>query len=218
MFEEGKLPECIIEDMKDDRDYTSRDNVFHVSELSYDCMFKQYMDRLEGKQFDDSAKYNIYRGRLFDKCITPLFDENEVRVQHRVKGTPYVVRGRIDGLLYEPNEIWEIKTVASISYVRQPYKHHVPQGIFYLSTYDPKATLHFLYLSMDGWRVFNYSGGIENADAYMEEFERKAKTLGRAIRNGEPPEPQRANECKWCRYKEEGLCPIVKPRKTKKKK
>lgn len=215
MFKEGDLPGCIKEDMEDLREYTSRDNVFHVSELSYECMFKQYMDRAEGKQFDDGAKYNIYRGRLFDKAITPLFDENEIRVQHRIKGTPYVIRGRIDGLLYEPNELFEIKTVGSINYVKQPYRHHIPQGIFYLSTYDPKATLKFIYLSMDGWRVFEYQAGIDTADAYMEEFERKGKILGRAIKDGVPPEPTRANECKWCRYKEEGRCPIVKPRKKK---
>ena len=49
-------------------------------------MYKQYLDRLEGKDFNDYAYWNIYRGRVFDKRLTALFDENELRVQHRVKG------------------------------------------------------------------------------------------------------------------------------------
>ena len=217
MFKEAPLPKCVKEDMEDDRNYTSRDNVFHVSELSYNCMYKMYMDRKEGKQFDGSANWNIYRGRIFDKALTPLFDENEVRVQHRVKGTPYVIRGRIDGLLYEENEIFEVKSVASIRYVKNPYPYHIPQGIFYLNTYDPMASLKFLYVSMDGYKVFEYQGDRETADAYMNEFERKAKLLGKGLKNGEPPEPERGGECNWCRYKEEGRCPIVKPKKKKKK-
>jgi len=218
MFKETELPKCIKEDMEDNRNYTSRDNIFHVSELCYDCMYKAYLDRKEGKQFDGSANWNIYRGRIFDKAITRLFDENELRVQHRVKGTPYVIRGRIDGLLYEENEIYEVKSVMSIRYVNQPYNYHIPQGIFYLNTYDPMATLKFLYVSMDGYKVLEYTGDRETADAYMNEFERKAKLLGKALKRGEPPEPTKANECKWCRYKEEGRCPITKTRKKRTKK
>lgn len=217
MFKETDLPDCIKTDMEDDREYTHRDNVFHVSELSYTCMFRQYMDRLEGKQFDGSAKWNIYRGRIFDQKLTKLFDENEVRVQHRIKGTPYIIRGRIDGLLYEENEIYEIKSVASIRYVKQPYPYHIPQGIFYLNSYDPLATLKFLYVSMDGYKVFEYNGDLETASSYMDEFERKGKILGKSLKTGVAPEPDKGNECKWCRYKEEGKCPILKPRKKRKK-
>ena len=216
MFKEVELPECLRKEVfEDDREYTNQDNVFHASELSYECMFKVYMDREYGKGFPDDARWNLYRGSVFDKAITPLFDENELRVQQRVKGTPYVIRGRIDGLNYDTNEIFEVKSVVSIKYVREPFKHHVPQGLFYLGNYNPEATLKFLYVSMDGYKVLEYIGGFETMEAELENFDAKARIIGKAIRKGEPPEPVRANECKWCRYKKEGTCPITKTRSKK---
>jgi hypothetical protein len=216
MFKEVELPECLRKEVfEDDREYTNQDNVFHASELSYECMFKVYMDREHGKGFPDDARWNLYRGSVFDKAITPLFDENELRVQQRVKGTPYVIRGRIDGLNYDTNEIFEVKSVVSIKYVREPFKHHVPQGLFYLGNYNPEATLKFLYVSMDGYKVLEYTGGFERMEAELENFDAKARIIGKAIRKGEPPEPIRANECKWCRYKNETgelACPLVKGR------
>lgn len=208
------LPECILEDINEERDYTQRDNVFHASELCYTCMWKQYMDRQEGKKFDDQAKWNIYRGRVFDNRLTKLFDENEVRVQQRIRNTPFVIRGRIDGLNYADNCIYEIKTVQSIKFVRAPFKHHVPQGLFYLHNYDPNATLKFIYISMDGYKVYTYQGSREEADSVVRDMEEKAKVLGTALIKGEAPDAERGNECKWCRYKAEGRCPIMrKPRK-----
>jgi len=221
MFKESELPECVYNEVfEDDREYTNQDNIFHASELCYGCMFKVYMDRKEGKCFPKDAMWNLYRGRVFDKALTPLFDENEVRVQQRVKGTPYVIRGRIDGLLYDidgKNEIYEVKSVVSIKYVQQPFKQHVPQGLFYLGNYNPNARLKFLYVSMDGYKVLEYDAGFETMEAELENFDRKARIIGKAIRKEEPPEPTRGNECKWCRYKnlEEGnvaKCPIVKGR------
>lgn len=216
MFEETDLPDCVKADIYEEREHTIRDNVFHVSELSYTCMYKQYLDRLEGKDFNDDAYWNIYRGRVFDKRLTALFDENELRVQHRVKGTPYIIRGRIDGYNYDTNSIYEIKTVASIKFVRAPYKHHIPQGIFYLNTFDPLANLHFLYVSMDGWKNFKYTGDIETAGMFIEDFEDKARVLGKALRTGDPPEPIKGGgECNWCRYRQEGKCPVMKPKKSR---
>jgi len=209
------LPECILEDMSMDGDYTTRDNVFHASEVAYTCMYKAYMDRKEGKEFDNQAMYNIYRGRIFDRHLTKLFDERELRVQHRIKNTPFIIRGRIDGLNYDENCIYEIKTVQSIKFVRAPYKHHIPQGLFYLTNYDPKATLKFIYLSMDGYKVFTFNGDLGSADAIITEMENKAKALGEGLINKKPPQAEKANECKYCRYKGEGRCPIVKTRKKK---
>ena len=209
------LPECILEDMALNSDYDTRDNIFHASEVAYTCMFKAYMDRQEGKEFDSGATYNIYRGRVFDKHLTKLFDEKEVRVQHRIKNTPFVIRGRIDGLNYDTNTIYEIKTVQSIKFVRAPYKHHIPQGLFYLTNYDPKATLKFIYLSMDGYKVFTFDDTMQTADSVMVEMEEKARKLGEGIIKGEPPLPVKGNECRWCRYKEEGRCPITKTRKKR---
>jgi len=209
------LPECILEDMSMDGDYTTRDNVFHASEVAYTCMYKAYMDRKEGKEFDNQAMYNIYRGRIFDRHLTKLFDERELRVQHRIKNTPFIIRGRIDGLNYDTNTIYEIKTVQSINYVRGPFKNHIPQAVFYLTNYDPLATLKFIYLSMDGYKVFTYDDTLQTADSVMAEMEDRAKTLGLAIKEGEPPTPSKGNECKYCRYKKQGRCPIVKTRKRK---
>jgi hypothetical protein len=216
MFKQtNELPQCILDDMEMKMDYTTRDNVFHASEVAYTCMYKAYMDRLEGKEFDDTGKYNIYRGRLFDKHLTKLFDENELRVQHRIKNSPFVIRGRIDCLDYESNTIYEIKTVQSIKFVRAPFKHHIPQGIFYLTNYDPLATLKFMYFSMDGYKVFEYEDSLETADAIMKEMEERAITLGTAIKKEEPPTPTKGGECRYCKYKEQGRCPIVRTRKKK---
>lgn len=209
------LPECILEDMDLDGDYTTRDNVFHASEVAYTCMYKAYMDRLEGREFDDDAKYNIYRGRIFDRHLTKLFDEKEVRVQHRIKNTPFVIRGRIDGLNYDTNTIYEIKTVQSIKFVRGPYKTHIPQAVFYLTNYDPLATLKFIYLSMDGYKVFTYDDSLETADAIMSEMEERAKNLGMALKKRSPPEATKDGPCRYCIYKTQGRCPIVKKRKPR---
>lgn len=221
MFEECELPQPLYHEVfEDDRNYTNQPNVFHASELCYQCLWKVYWDRVEGKSFPDEAKWNLYRGRVFDKAITPLFDENEIRVQQRVKGSPYIIRGRIDGLSYDKNEIYEVKSVVDIKYVREPFKHHIPQGIFYLGNYNPQATLKFLYVSMNGYKTFKYVGGFENMEAELENFDRKARLIGKAIKDETPPEPERANECKWCRYKNEPdgslcKCPIVKGRGKK---
>ncbi len=217
MFEVVDPPKQLIDATKLDDNYTYRDNVFHVSELSYTCMYKIYHDRMEGKDFDDSGLWNLYRGRVFDRAITPLFDENELRVQMRVPGTDIIIRGRIDAVDYEENVIYEVKSVASIKYVRKPYNHHIPQAVFYLCNYDPKAKLKILYVSMDGNKTFEYTGGPQNADAMMRDFEAKAKILRLAMKTGEAPEPTKGGECNWCRYKGEGRCPIVKTRKKKSK-
>lgn len=212
------MPDCIFDDVHKEDSYTTHDNIFHASELAYTCMFKAYMDRTTGKQFPDDAKWNLYRGRIFDSYITKLFDEDQVRVQRRVHGTPYVIRGRIDGLNYDENCIYELKSIVSVKWIKNPLKHHVPQGLFYKMNYDPKAKLKFIYVSMDGCKTFEFKDtkkNLKDAEQIMTDYDNKAKILGDSLINKEPPEPTRANECKWCRYKTEGLCPICKPRKKK---
>ncbi len=216
MWKLGKTPKKLIDATEISDKYVYRDNVFHVSELSYTCMYKIFYDRIEGKEFNKSGLWNIYRGIVFDRAITPLFDENELRVQMRVPNTDIIIRGKIDAVDYDENVIYEFKTVVSIKFVRKPYQHHTQQALFYLCNYDPNAVLKLVYVSMDGHKTFEFVGGRQNADAHMPDFVKKAKSLRKALRNKEAPEPQRASECNWCRYKEEGRCPIVKTRKRKK--
>lgn len=212
------MPKVIHDDIFKKDHHDSRPNVFNASELAYTCPFKMFMDRTLGKGFPDEAMWNLYRGKIFDQYLTKLFDEDQVRVQRRVKGTPYVVRGRIDGLNYDENCIYELKTVFSVKWVKQPMKHHVPQGLFYLANYDPEAKLRFIYASMDGCKTFEYTGTLEEMDGEMQLYDEKAKVLGDALKAEEPPEPVKGNECKWCGYKQEGLCAICKPRVPRKKK
>jgi hypothetical protein len=216
VWEKVKVQE-IDEDLESKGDYTSRDNVFHASELAYNCMYKAYRDRTEGKEFNDAGKYALWRGRVFDQYITKLFDENELRVTQRVPNTPFTIRGRIDGVDYENNILYEVKSVASIKYIRdQPYAHHIPQGLFYLNNYDPLATLRFLYVSMDGYVSLEYVPDPSEMRAHNDEYNRKAKELGLALKHGEPPEPVKCAECKWCNYKKDKTCPLTPKRRSRK--
>lgn len=218
MFKEAGIPKPIQADMDVNINFHERDNIFHVSELSYECPLRMYLDRTTMKKIDDSGKWNIYRGKIFDKYLTALFDEKEIRVQHRVPGTNYMIRGRIDGLTYEDNCIYEIKTVEHMDWMKQPRNPHINQSVFYLANYDPLSTLKIFYASMGGWKCFEFNGTKSDVNGIMKEFDRKARILGDALKCKEEPTGVSCKECEWCIYRGEGMCSLKKPKKERAKK
>jgi hypothetical protein len=204
--------------MKLDDNYIMKNNVFHVSELSNTCLLKMYLDRIDGRICDDQCEWALYRGRIFDQHITKLFDETQRSVTHRVPKTNYVIRGKIDGLNYEDNLIVELKTAQFMDYLKQPRDSHINQALFYLACFDPLATCNILYVSMGGYKNFEFTGTKSELNQVMKEFNRKAKLLGDSLKSETPPEGTPNKECDYCTHRELGNCPIKKKKQTRQKK
>ena len=78
------------------------------------------------------------------------------------------------------------------------------------------ATLRFVYVSMDGYKVLEFDGDKAEMKGIQKEYERKAKVLGKALKTKQEPEPTESNECNWCGYRKEGKRPIKKPKRSRK--
>lgn len=218
MFKEVQLPEVITEDINKSRPHNSSDNIFNVSELSNNCLLRMYLDRREPTDVSERGKWAMYRGRIFDQYLTKLFDEDQIRVTHKVPGTNYVIRGKIDAITYKTNELVELKTVEFMDYMKEPRDSHKKQALFYLSCYDPLATLQVLYVGMGGWKNYQFTGTKTELNAVMKEFDTKAKLLGDSLKNNEPPEGMSCKECDWCSHRPLKKCPIKKPKQKREKK
>lgn len=218
MWEEVELPKEVLNDIDRDMNYTERKNVFHASELAYNCPLRMYFDRTNMREVDSRGLWAMYRGRVFDKHINQLFDESEIRVAHRVPGTNYIIRGRIDGINYTDNVIYEVKTVEFMDFMKQPRDAHQNQALFYLACYDPLATLKIIYVSMGGNKTYKFTGGKSELNSIMQEYDRKAKILGNSLKKKEEPEPLSAKECDFCTWRQKSMCPIKKPKQKRKNK
>jgi len=207
MFKQTSLPKTLRSKIKHKDKYNFKKNVLHVSELSYNCMYRVYEKRKHNND-DFGSLWNLFRGNIFDQYISPILGETQVRVSFRVPKTNFIIRGKIDAVNHEKNIIYEIKTVKSVKFIKNPYSYHIPQGLFYLSNFDPLATLKFVYLSMDGYKVFTFSGTQKDISDAMKEFEKKAKILGSALFLNKKPIPQKGSECNWCEHKKMHTCPL----------
>ncbi|MDH7507753.1 MAG: hypothetical protein QHH15_08235 [Candidatus Thermoplasmatota archaeon] len=194
----NKLKEAIDES----REKIEQKNIIYVTEACFECPLRSYYRRKFGEEFDDKAYWNISRGKIFDEYLTEFFDDKQVPVQCRIKDTAIVVRGKIDGVFYDPPEVWEIKTVASVRRLKEPYPIHKKQALFYQYNWNPMAKTYIWYISMDGYKVFEIWG--ENS--VVEEMIENSKSLYEGLVNNVEPKPKKSNECYFCKHKETRCC------------
>lgn len=218
MFKQVEIPKALQDDINKEYDYHTKDNIFHVSELSHNCILKMYLDRKEPTPISPKGKWAMYRGKIFDNHITKLFDEDQIRVSHKVPGTNYVIRGKIDAITYDANELVELKTVEFMDYLEEPREAHKNQALFYLACYDPLAKLQVLYVGMGECKCFEFVGTKSELNGILKEFDRKARLLGDALKENKPPEPMSCKECNYCGHRALNKCSVKKPKRQKQKK
>jgi len=189
------LPDPIVEHIRSvvEREYEYADERIHVTELC-GCLLKAWLRRRCPVEREFERMWYLYRGLIFDQLWTSLFPRNQVRVTHRIKNGPTIV-GKID---FEWNgRIYELKTVNSVKRLDEPYDHHVKQVRFYAWCECVEEAV-LLYVSFDGYCAFTVDCGEEKVLPVVEEFERKAVELYKALKTDVPPEPD-ADEC-YCEY------------------
>ena len=204
------LPELIKNRIVEATDgkYSHRDGELHVTELVY-CLRKAYYRRMLEKsnepapEMDLQHRWYLYRGILFDEDWTGLFERNQVRVTHRVRGGP-TIAGRIDFI--DGDTVWDLKTISNGYAVRDgPKPAHVKQVLFY-SWVENMPNAGLIYLHLGGVKIFRLD--TRYAEAVVEELEEKARVLYEALKKAEPPEPfNEPWECKYCEFRD--ICPLA---------
>jgi len=192
------LPDPIIEHIRSvvEREYEYDDRRIHCTELT-GCLLKAWLRRRVPIERDFDRLWFLYRGIVYDELWTSLFPRNQIRVTHRVAGGPTIV-GRYD--FFYDNAIWEMKTVNSVRRLDSPYEHHEKQLKFYCYCENIDYG-KLLYVSFDGYCVFTVDCSEEKVLPVVEEFERKAVELYKALKTDVPPEPDADEwECRYCEY------------------
>jgi len=198
MMSWDSLPEEIKEHIiqKTEEDFARVDNHLYVTELT-DCIRKAYFERKSPIEPDFERRFFVYRGKIFHELWAPLFQANDVRVTHRLKGVPAIISGRID--FVKNGAVYELKTCRTPP--AKPREHHIWQVSAYawMGGYT-KAFL--VYVSFEPPKIFEIP--LDRAEEIMEELERRAKVLYQALANDVPPEPLGKWEwsCDYCLYRE----------------
>lgn len=197
------LPTEIIEFiLDDDSRHEYKDNVFGVTEL-LGCLRKTYykrMDAKEGKAPEYSVETMWYfkRGDIFDEALTSLFKANQVRVTHRIRGTPITIVGRIDFL--KDDTVFDLKTAADgilhiLKNQEHPKSQHEKQVLFYAYC-NGNSRAGVVYVTLK-YLPFVKWARMELQERVVEEIEEAARALYAALRTGTPPPKRRTWECKW---------------------
>jgi len=87
-------------------------NVYHVTEILY-CLRKAYWRRNGGhSEIDSEGLLNIYRGNMFDKAWTPLFEHNQHTLKseriHPVTGELLTLTGTLDFMWLDESNLEKI--------------------------------------------------------------------------------------------------------------
>lgn len=194
-----ELPEKMKTEIQDRSIYEQRENQINTTELIY-CIRKAYYRRKYPEAPSLKSAFWMFRGNIFDKIFTPLFERHQERVTHRVRGTPIIISGRIDFI--DGDTIFELKTVNSLRFIEKegPHQDHLKQVKFYAwcNAY-PNAKI--IYMDLNDALVFDVD--LSNEDETIDEFEDLARRLYTGIVTDEPPEPNAQTwECKYCTYKD----------------
>lgn len=155
------------------------DGSFGVTEL-LSCLRKTYFRRIFGEEIDLQQAWWFYRGNLLDSAWTSLFERNQVRVTHRVKGYPIIISGRFD--FEVDGAIADLKTVSDLSYVvRDGYKEeHKIQLAFYCYC-EAKTKARLYYVSFHDAIKFEIEFEESELESIVDELERRAITLWKAL-------------------------------------
>jgi len=195
----GGLPKPIVDHIVEvvEREYEYSDDRIYATEPC-SCILRAYLKRRYPMEKSMQRLWVLYRGLVFDELWTKRFDRNQVRVTYRVKGGPTIV-GKRD-FIYN-NTLYELKTVSTVKRVDRPYEHHIKQVRFYAYCENMKRA-KIIYVSFDGFKIFDINCSDDVTLPVVEEFETKAIELYNALKNNIPPPPDGCEdwECKYCEY------------------
>lgn len=178
-------------------------NKLSVTEL-IGCLRKSWFDRKapEPKQF--KTRFAFWRGNLMDREITSLYPRNQVRVTHRVRGTPIIVAGRID-FIDDDGAVADLKTTDGMFFIKRDGAKdtNVKQVLFY-AYYEGVNKARLYYMSMGEWEQVDVDASNDKQEKNLNEIESNAKILYDALLSGKPPEFQDGyNTSYWeCKGKE----------------
>ncbi|NVM20585.1 MAG: PD-(D/E)XK nuclease family protein [Desulfobacterales bacterium] len=202
------LPEPIKQRIlgKVTRDFKRRHNEVYLTELLY-CLRKAYFSRKIGKKITLQHAWYLYRGTLFDEEWTPLFERRQIRCTHRVPDSPVVVVARAD-FIDDDGAIADLKTYASLRYLKGPKAEHVKQVLFYSWT-NAIDKIRLYYVDFKDCKKFDETNSplMKVTDTaqreLVKEIEGRAKILYYGLESDTPPSKEESWICKSCEYKEE---------------
>jgi len=202
------LSDRIAEQYTGKEDYVPRDNIIHISDVSY-CLAKAYLrrrypdweNRYPEQRWD--SKRHLARGTIQHAGITSLFPTSEKDVSFPLPGADASLTGRLDfvdqGICYELK--WSSDYATSKIKREGPYPWHVEPLLYYswCRKYPEMRLMYWSSNSIDLYRV-----GMEGRDEIIRNLADRAVELHESLKNENPPEPEPGysfkSECDYCEY------------------
>ncbi|MFA4798693.1 PD-(D/E)XK nuclease family protein [Pyrococcus kukulkanii] len=193
------------------KDYLN-DDIIHVTE-AVGCLRKAFIVRYlikKGVEFSEK-NWAIFRGKLWDRILSPLFENNQKPIMIAVKdeyGT-FFIKGVYDAVV--DDVVIDFKTVGSHQLSQLPKEHHVRQIYTYAVAMNKKPVL--IYISNKSPAIVHlyHPERLEAAKKIYEETIERAKKLHRALKGNRVPEKERSGLCNYCPFAE--FCDLIRTTK-----
>ena len=195
----------------DDNEYIRPNNRFSTTELVY-CLRRAYFARKHPKPSDVITKYNLFRGKIFDK-ITQIFERSQVKIVDALENG-ITIAGIIDAIVGDT--VIEIKSISNIANVlEKPKREHYHQAAYYAAVLSEQEgvdyNLMLIYFDMSTFKVHYFShekDALGVSFDYIKKYvRRRAQTLHQMLKEENPalyrPSPDEQTQCIFCPYLEE---------------
>jgi CRISPR-associated exonuclease Cas4 len=209
------LVDKMIDDFLEKDDKEKNDNVFYPSELPY-CKRKNYYSRRCNIPFDAETKRLFHMGNLIHNFITFLLKKNfEGKLIDSERSLTVIadaehdidIRGRLDNLVMINDEsgsektIFEVKSTANISFMKEAQEHHVMQITPYLRALQMKKG-YIVYVEKNTLKTKVFP--VEYNKEIFLKLVNRAKDIAKHLRENTLPEADGKKskwECNYCSYK-----------------
>jgi len=173
------------------------DDVIHVSEVTQ-CLRKSYYQRRRASRMTGMEAVIII-GSMIHLAIQDVLRRYNFRPEFRIgmKEGGVTLIGHIDAYDPDNNIVLEFKTVDKIPEGR-PWRSHEWQAKAYATMVDTDQA-YIIYISRGRGDVKVYR--VKKDQELLEHLLDRAKELSRALRENEPPEPERGPWCNYCPWK-----------------
>ena len=172
-------------------------DVIHVSEVTQ-CLRKSYYQRRRASR-TTGLEAVIIIGSMIHLALQDVLRRYGFRPEFRVgmKEDGVTLIGHIDAYDPDRNIVLEFKTVNKIP-KDWPWLSHEQQAVTYATMVDTDEA-YIIYIDRGTGEVEVYQVGKDQET--LEKMLRRAKILSRALRENEPPEPERGPWCNYCPWK-----------------
>lgn len=192
-------------------------NVFNVTDIMTcprKVQLKMLADSLGAKERAASkTKWAVFRGRMWDKALSGLFNENQVlfTVVMNINGEVAFIRGRIDAIYVNDDghlEVIDFKSVSDDALKKKRYlkNNYVLQVAFYAHVVGADE-YSILAVSNTGFKYAKMNNERLKKQAYS--YARKIVTeIVEAMKKGEITPVKELSECVYCPFR--GICDEIK--------